>query len=175
MEKKEKDFLKKVNIDKAKNKTIPLAVLMVIIILFDIVIILIEVIPPWDGDFNDYGIVFEITSLVLICIAMFSMKRYNETRAKIYIICSMILIGWILIYECMVFYPILVELENYRRPFREIRIFLSKETMWIIYIFGLLIVNKYLSKANNPIKHKESTDWFYETYEENEYKDDEIK
>lgn len=32
----------------------------------------------------------------------------------------------------------------------------------------LFAINRDLSKADNPIKYKESTDWFYETYEENE-------
>ena len=32
-------------------------------------------------------------------------------------------------------------------------------------LFG---INRDLSKADNPINYKESTDWFYETYEEDE-------
>lgn len=34
----------------------------------------------------------------------------------------------------------------------------------------LFAINRDLSKADNPIKYKESTDWFYEKYEENNQK-----
>lgn len=34
----------------------------------------------------------------------------------------------------------------------------------------LFAINKDLSKADNPIKYKESTDWFYEQHEEKEEK-----
>lgn len=30
----------------------------------------------------------------------------------------------------------------------------------------LFLINKDLSKADNPEKYKESTDWFYEKYED---------
>ena len=36
------------------------------------------------------------------------------------------------------------------------------EIFTILYIIRLFAINKNLSKADNPIKYKESTDWFYE-------------
>ena len=41
------------------------------------------------------------------------------------------------------------------------------EFFLIIYIVLLFAINRDLSKADNPIRYRESTDWFYESYEEN--------
>ena len=39
------------------------------------------------------------------------------------------------------------------------------EILLLLYMMMLLLINKNLSKANDPIKYKESTDWFYERYD----------
>lgn len=39
----------------------------------------------------------------------------------------------------------------------------------------LFEINRNLSKADNPEKYKESTDWFYEKYEEKENGDNKTK
>ena len=40
------------------------------------------------------------------------------------------------------------------------------EIFTIGYMVILFLINKDLSKADNPEKYKESTDWFYEKYED---------
>ena len=87
----EKEFIIKVNVDKAKNKTIAPILLMIISILT-------YVVPLMFGDF-DFGIIFEITSLVFLIISRNYMNKYDVARSKRYIICAMIPIGWILIYD----------------------------------------------------------------------------
>lgn len=87
----EKNFIRKVNIDKARNVS---KIAMVLIIIS----ILTYVIPLLMGEF-DFGVVFEIISLIFLLISNSFMGKYNETRAKRYLICSMVAIGWILIYD----------------------------------------------------------------------------
>ena len=56
------------------------------------------IIPLMYGEF-DFGIVFEIISLIFLIIARNYMSEYDEIRAKRYIICSIVAIGWIFIYD----------------------------------------------------------------------------
>lgn len=153
----EKEFIKKVNIDKAKNIT-NLPIILIIIS------ILTYVMPLIYGEF-DFGIVFEIVSLIFLLISKSYMKKYDETRAKRYLVFSMISIGWILIYDFLILlstivYGISIFLASYA--------FSIGESLLIFYILLLFVINKYLAKAENPTKYKDSTDWFYEKYDENE-------
>ena len=59
--------------------------------------LLTYVMPMW-GEF-DFGVSFEVASLVFLILARNYMSQYDETRAKRYIICSIVSIGWILIYD----------------------------------------------------------------------------
>lgn len=157
MSDEEKEFIKKVNVDKAKNKTIAPILLMILSILT-------YVVPLMYGEF-DFGIVFEIISLVFLLIARSYMSKYDEIRSKRYIICSMVAIGWILIYDVIL-------LCSYVQDVVDLALlgydFYFGEIFSILYLIILFAINRDLSKADNPIKYKESTDWFYETYEENE-------
>ena len=150
----EKEFIIKVNIDKANNKTMIPIVLMVISILT-------YVFPLMLGEF-DFGIVFEIISLLFLIIARNYMNKYDEIRSKRYIICAMIPIGWLLIYDLIIFLTSIKNIEDlivlgYDYFFGEI--------LSIVYMTILLAINRDLAKADNPVKYKESTDWFYEKYE----------
>jgi hypothetical protein len=155
MEDKEKEFIKKVNIDKAKSKTSVSILLMIISILT-------YVVPLMYGEF-DFGIVFEIISLVFLLIARNYMSKYDETRSKRYVIFSMAAIGWILIYDIML-------LCSYIQDIADLALlgydFYFGEIFSILYFIILIAINKDLSKANDSTKYKESTDWFYEKYEE---------
>ncbi len=155
MEDKEKEFIKKVNIDKAKNKTSVSILLMIISILT-------YVVPLMYGEF-DFGIVFEIISLVFLLIARNYMSKYDEIRSKRYVIFSMVAIGWILIYDIML-------LCSYIQDIADLALlgydFYFGEIFSILYFIILIAINKDLSKANDSTKYKESTDWFYEKYEE---------
>lgn len=153
----EKEFIKKVNIDKANNTT-KISIILIIIS------ILTYVIPLVFGEF-DFGIVFEIASLIFLLISKSYMGKYDETRAKRYLICSMIPIGWILIYDFIILlsaiaYGMDIIIVGYG--------FFRGELLSILYMLLLFAINKDLAKADNPIKYKESTDWFYEKYDANE-------
>ena len=154
---KEKEFIKKVNVDKARNKT-DASILLIIISL------LTYVIPLICGEF-DFGIIFEIASLVFLVIARNYMTKYDEIRAKRYIICSMIAIGWILIYDIILLCATIQDIVDL--AFLGYDYFFG-EGVTILYLITLFAINRDLSKADNPERYKESTDWFYEKYEEKE-------
>lgn len=154
---KEKEFIKKVNVDKAKNKA-GASILLIIISL------LTYVIPLICGEF-DFGIIFEIASLVFLVIARNYMTKYDEIRAKRYIICSMIAIGWILIYDIILLCATIQDIVDL--AFLGYDYFFG-EGVTILYLITLFAINRDLSKADNPERYKESTDWFYEKYEEKE-------
>ena len=152
---KEKEFVVKVNVDKAKNKTIAPIFLMIISISS-------YVIPLIFGEF-DFGIVFEVPSLVFLIIARNYMNKYDEVRSKRYIIFAMIPIGWILIYDAIVFLASIRDIVDLAFLGYD---YLFGEIFSILYMIILFAINRDLAKADNPVKYKESTDWFYEKYEE---------
>lgn len=150
----EKNFIKKINIDKAINKTKFTIILIVVSILTYVIPIFLGVL--------DFGIFFEIISLIFLIISRNYMLKYDEVKAKKYIICSLIPIGWLLIYDFIIFITSMKNLVDV--------IFLGYNYYWmeillLLYMMMLLLINKNLSKANDPIKYKESTDWFYESYD----------
>lgn len=154
---KEKEFIKKINVDKAKNKA-SASMLLIIISL------LTYVIPLIYGEF-DFGIIFEIVSLVFLVMAKSYMTKYDDIKAKRYIICSMIAIGWILIYDIILLCATMEDIVDL--AFLGYDYFFG-EGVTILYLSTLFAINRDLSKADNPERYKESTDWFYEKYEEKE-------
>lgn len=154
---KEKEFIKKINVDKAKNKA-SASMLLIIISL------LTYVIPLIYGEF-DFGIIFEIVSLVFLVMAKSYMTKYDDIKAKRYIICSMIAIGWILIYDIILLCATMEDIVDL--AFLGYDYFFG-EGVTILYVSTLFAINRDLSKADNPERYKESTDWFYEKYEEKE-------
>jgi hypothetical protein len=157
---KEKEFIREVNIDKAKKKTIAPMV-------FIGISLLTYVMPLMWGEF-DFGILFEVASLVFLILARNYMSQYDETRAKRYIICSIVSIGWILIYDIIL---LCVSIQSAIDVAFLGYDYLLGEFFLILYLIILFAINKDLSKADNPEKHKESTDWFYERYESDEKND----
>ena len=147
MSDEERKFIKKVNIDKAKRKT-NIAIGLIVLSLFTYIM------PLFWGNF-DFGIVFEIASLVFLLIARSYMSQYDERKSKTYIICSMVSFGWILIYDTIIFISSI-------RDFSDLIVFtfdfLLVEVVSILYLIILFLINKDLSKADNPTK--------YEKYEE---------
>ena len=71
---KDREYFRKVNIDKAENKT-KVAFIIIIISL------LTYVIPLMNGVY-DFGIIFEVITLIFLIIARIFMKKYDETRCK---------------------------------------------------------------------------------------------
>ena len=157
MSEEEKEFIKKVNIDKAKNKTIAPILLMSLSLLT-------YVIPLLYGQF-DFGITFEIISFVFLFVARNYMAKYDESRAKRYIICAIVAIGWILIYDMILLCTSMKDIIYLASLGYD---YFFGEIFSILYLILLFAINKDLSKADNPTKYKESTDWFYEKYEEKE-------
>lgn len=157
---KEKEFIREVNIDKAKKKTIAPMV-------FIGISLLTYVMPLMWGEF-DFGILFEVASLVFLILARNYMSQYDETRAKRYIICSIVSIGWILIYDIIL---LCVSIQDAIDVAFLGYDYLLGEFFLILYLIILFAINKDLSKADNPEKYKESTDWFYERYESDEKND----
>ncbi|MEE0127144.1 MAG: hypothetical protein UE116_02400 [Clostridia bacterium] len=157
---KEREFIREENIDKAKKKTIAPMV-------FIGISLLTYVMPLMWGEF-DFGILFEVASLVFLILARNYMSQYDETRAKRYIICSIVSIGWILIYDIIL---LCVSIQDAIDVAFLGYDYLLGEFFLILYLIILFAINKDLSKADNPEKYKESTDWFYERYESDEKND----
>ena len=151
MEEKEKEFSKKVNIDKAIKKSNTAIALITISVLT-------YVVPLIEGNF-DFGMIFEVISLVFTLISRLYMSKYNAIKSRTFNICSIFSVGWILIYDIMIFLSSTDSLFyiDYYDWF---------EIFTIGYMVILFLINKDLSKADNPEKYKESTDWFYEKYED---------
>jgi hypothetical protein len=161
MSDEEKKFYKEINIDKAKNKTVKAIILIILSILT-------YVEPLIYGEF-DFGVILEVISLVSLLIARRYMTQYDEKRSKRYIVCSIISIGWILIYDAII---LILSIRNAADIVLLGDYFFFGEIISILYIITLFAINRDLAKADNPVKYKESTDWFYENYEN---KDEESK
>lgn len=151
----EKEFVKNVNIDKAKNKTIAC-------ILLTIISLLSYLVPLMFGDF-DFGMIFEILTLVFIFIARYYMSEYDEEHSKRFTIFAMIPIGWLLIYDLITILPYISDVLDF--TFLGLS-FVLQEIFIILDLIILFAINKDLRKADNPEKYKESTDWFYERLDE---------
>ena len=153
---KEEEFVKNVNIDKAKNQTnLPILLISISILTY--------VIPLFWGEF-DFGIIFEIASLVILLIARNFMSSYNEIWSKRFVVCTIFLIVWILVYDILFLFSYM---ESIYDLFIISYIYIFREMILILYVIMLFRVNRSLSKADNPAKYEESTDWFYEQYEKN--------
>ena len=151
----EKVFIKNVNIDKAKNKTIAC-------ILLTIISLLSYVVPLMLGYF-DFGMVFEILTLMFIFVARSNMEKYDEDRSKKYTIFAMIPIGWLLIYDIITILSYVSNVLDFTFLGLD---FILQEGFTILDLLILFAINKDLRKADNPEKYKESTDWFYERLDE---------
>ena len=155
MNNNEKEFIKRVNIDKAKNKTI-------ICILLTIISLLTYAIPLLLGAY-DIGLFLELFTLILIFIARANMTKYNEENSQKYIILAMIPIGFLLIYDFATIFSTVSDTTDLTFLGFD---FILSGGLTILTIVFLFMINKDLKKAENSEKHKESTDWFYERLDE---------
>ena len=155
MNDKEKEFIKNVNIDKAKNKTMACIGLTIISLLS-------YVVPLMFDDF-DFGMIFEIFTLVFIFMARHYMSEYDEDRSKRFTIFAMIPIGWLLIYDLITILSYVTDVFDFTFLGLD---FVLQEGFTILDLLILFAINKDLRKADNPEKYKESTDWFYERLDE---------
>lgn len=155
MNDKEKEFIKNVNIDKEKNKTMACIGLTIISLLS-------YVVPLMFGDF-DFGMIFEIFTLVFIFMARHYMSEYDEERSKRFTIFAMIPIGWLLIYDLITILSYVTDVLDFTFLGLD---FVLQEGFTILDLLILFAINKDLRKADNPEKYKENTDWFYERLDE---------
>lgn len=154
---KEKQFVKNVNIDKANNKTMACVGLTIISILSYLV-------PLMFGEF-DFGMIFEILTLIFIFMARYYMSIYDVDKSKRYTIFAMIPIGWLLIYDIITILSYISDALDF--TFLGVG-FVLQEGVTIVDLIILFAINMDLRKADNPEKYKESTDWFYERLDEKE-------
>lgn len=147
----EKDFIKKVNMEKANNK-------ILIPILLLVISILTYIVPLMYGAF-DFGLIFEIIAFIFLLIAKKYILINDEKKAKRYIICSMLSIGWLLIYDCIWFISYILDGLDL---FYLIYNFFFGEILSISSILFLFSINKDVSNINEKIEYKENKDWFYE-------------
>ena len=156
MENDEKEFVKKINVDKAKNKTKYAIGCLIISILS-------YVIPFLAGEY-DFGIVFEIATLVCIFIARSRMSIYDEDGSKRYIVIAMLSIGWLLVYDIV---TIVLSAYDFIDILDMSASLILQEIFTLFGFSFLFAIYKDLRKADNPEKYKESTDWFYESLDKN--------
>ena len=157
---KEKKFVKNVNIDKANNKTMACVGLTIISILSYLV-------PLMFGEF-DFGMIFEILTLIFIFMARYYMSIYDVDRSKRFTIFAMIPIGWLLIYDIITILSYISDALDF--TFLGVG-FVLQEGVTIVDLLILFAINKDLRKADNPEKYKDSTDWFYERLDEKDEKE----
>ncbi len=156
MENDEKEFVKKINVDKAKNKTKYAIGCLIISILS-------YVMPFLVGEY-DFGIVFEIATLVCIFIARNHMSIYDEDGSKKYIVIALLSIGWLLVYDIV---TIVLSAYDFIDLLDMSASLILQEIFTLFGFSFLFAIYKDLRKADNPEKYKESTDWFYESLDKN--------
>ena len=84
----------------------------------------------------------------------------------------MLPIGWLFVYDGITY---LLSAESFIGLITMIFLYIFSEILLIIYMLTLFLIKKSLEKAGDPEKYKESTDWFYEKYEEKENENENIE
>ena len=144
MTEEEKEFIKKVNTDKAKNKsTIAISLMSLSICTY--------IMPLLMGEF-DFGIIFEGLTVILLVKARKYMVNYDIRKGKKYAILSMIPTGWILIFDII---TLLLDL-------LDVAIIEAVTFGAMAMIFSAIMD---LDKAESPEKYPEGKNWFYEQYD----------
>lgn len=150
MTEEEKECIRKANIDIAKKNTKYSFILIIISILTYLE-------PLINGNF-DFGIIFEVVSLIFLLASRYYMTEYDEIRAKRYNNIALVTIIWLLIYDFIILLESLIDQINI---FVLIYNYFWGEILTILYIIELFRINAFISRAYNPEKYKNSTDWFY--------------
>lgn len=154
MEYEENKTIKKANVDVAINR-IKVPILLIVISLATYII------PLVFGAF-DFGIVFELISFFFLLLSRAYMSIYDENKARLYIIFSMIAIGCILAYDIILFFASIKDVADLALFSYDYYI---SELLIIFYFITLVDIYSCLSKSVNPKKYKKRTEWFYEKNE----------
>ena len=159
MTEEEKEKIKRVNMDKAKNNIKWPIVLMIIITIVDCIPVILKEV--------NIAVEFAIISDILLILVRIFIAMDNDVEAKVSIIYAIVTVVTTLI--CDIIFDINFLCKNFSYLVRidtEIYIFYMREFITVECIRKIIKVKKNLSKANNPIANKENTDWFYERYED---------
>ena len=114
------------------------------------------------GDF-DFGMIFEILTLIFVFIARHYMSIYDEDKSRRFTILAIIPIGWLIIYDLITILSYVSNILDFTFLGFD---FVLQECFTILDLLILFAINKDLRKSDNPEKYKESTDWFYERPDE---------
>ncbi len=159
-EEEKKDYFRKVNIDKAEHKTIVAIIALVISLLT-------YLFPLIYGEF-DFGLVFEGVSMVLLLMAKNSMKYYEDKKAKTFVICSMLPVGFLLTYD---FIALATTIHSVLDVLFVIYDYIIGEIELLLFILVQFAVLYDLNKAMFPEYYQEKNDWFYENVDDLDEKD----
>ena len=169
MTEEEKEKIKQVNLDKAKNNfkwVIPIMSLIMIINCSSI--ILKEVNIPIYITIS--LVVFGIITFIVLILGKVFIEKKDEVKAKLFIMYA--IIPLIMTCICDIIYGICDMNQNYSsdisRYDADIEYYFISVILEIICIILIKKVIVNLSKANDPIEYKESTDWFYERYNDDD-------
>lgn len=111
---------------------------------------------PFSLGMFDFGIVVEITSGLILLIAILQISKYNIKNTKILVLISVSIIVLLMIYDII---NILLGNDLYKDIFHQIYIFFKMDTFIVIYVYVLIIIIKRLKNIN---KHRKNKDIFYE-------------
>lgn len=165
MEEKEREFKKKISVDRISvNGALIFYFIGVVPYLSDFLFYYFE-----DKIFN-YSIILVAIIPIFFMILKYYTKKYNVKKCKIY---TIIIIGLLIItciFNLLHFYNNWYIYESWfesrSKPYFDWFGYTIAEIFVMFGIYALLL------KAEDPEKYKESTDWFYEKYEN---KDNKIK
>ena len=160
-EKEQKEFVKQIYTE----KTVGILKIVLGILIFDFITYFIF---GAMGQF-DFGIFFELVTLVFVITAMKKAKEKSIYDSKKNIIVAMLPIGWLLVYDFIDLLShsgqIIAELTEYYQnlDFLFYGYTLDLVDVTLIAIITLLFAGYVsLSKSNGEERYKGSTDWFYD-------------
>lgn len=154
MSTEEMEYRKKLDFDRADN--ISKASISMI------TISLCSYIFPLINGYFDFGIVFEIISLILLINARVYIAKRDELRANCLVSFSIVSILLLFGYDI---FSMFVSAEDGIDLMDNMFVFYIFESLTFAYIVSLFAIKMYLRKAINPEIYRESTDWFYEKYD----------
>ena len=152
---KDKEFIKKINIDKAKK----LSIIAIVVICISIATYL----PALYFGVFDFGIIFEVGGLIFLIVSRKYMLKKDEKEARTFAICSILSVGWILIYDLI---NLILSSEDFIDLAFVAYDYKYGEYLLLVFVGLLGKIIWDLSRANNPVEYQGNTDWFYEKYEE---------
>jgi len=159
MEVDEKEYFRKVSIDRAYNNTW--------ICMFCLLYSLSTyIVPLIFGAPFDFGLIFESISFILILVARHYMNEYDAKKSKIIMIIAISILALLMTYDIITIISTAINNEN--ELLATVMLFIKNDYLTIICILTFFIVYFCLRKSEDPERFKENTDIFYEKLSEEE-------